>query len=775
MMRIVLGLALLLTSGSIQAEIIAWEGLGAGGSDTSLDVAGSSGSAWGGALPGASDAAEFHVTVPGTYSYSTASWAGSDSFTMWGDANTIFSIQCQGTSNLAFGQMTVTNGSFNLGARKLAVSRDLANSGTLTQSQSSRINVAGEFWNMGDFQMVTNSSSEGHDIELTAGSIINSGHVSTPSDTVNSAYLKMTATGAFQNSGTIEGYRMTLTGDSFTNASGGIIKPTDPRGGYSTGSACTIVANSFLNKGTIDTAKLTVTVNGAEAGVNEGLIQVKGGTQWNAVVFNNMRNAPTGTIRMVDVANAWQSEINFGTFLNEGNVEIPALTNFLQIRGTITNNGAFTIDPATDVSAYYLTLLPGAKGYSFPFTMKVGGTLDNQLTDPSQLDLTSTAVRGGYKSVLEAASTGDSDVNNFAIGKLVGNETLSLTDTRNNTSTAGSERLVVKAVDMGNGVIVLNNVPMTVTGSFSNNQLYGGNTELKLLGDKPKIGVLRALANKHFTVKGLDSNPTVLPVGAALVVEEGATMDLPGCDFTDIAGSISLYNGSSLPAVANISDIHGAAGFYWNNFSTVGGLHVYQNGLLTSEGPVTVNGDLVLDNDAKLHGGPFTIAGRFSAATTNPEHWWYVGSLPDFRPELRMTGGVGIDWHNPDQWIGLEVAGLDDGATAWQPPGWVNAPIDADPGFFLDTLVIGPGAHIKLEDLIDNQHRGGPAGQAEALYVYNLQFEDAQGQLWLNDLHLYYNNLVGGTSQIVAGEVPEPATLSLLMIGVLAVIRRRNR
>ncbi len=167
----------------------------------------------------------------------------------------------------------------------------------------------------------------------------------------------------------------------------------------------------------------------------------------------------------------------------------------------------------------------------------------------------------------------------------------------------------------------------------------------------------------------------------------------------------------------------------------------------------------------------------------------------------------------------FEVAGQDMGAVT---AGWVD-------NFVLNTLELGGvnGGKIRLVDNFDNQEDGGAV---EALYVSNLVF-NAGGQVDLNGLSLYYLNggdpkqlFIGdcnldgsvdlldldtlaynwgnsidvdwaegdfnGDGKIdlldlnliaanwgsapALGNVPEPATLSILAIGGLAMLRRRR-
>jgi hypothetical protein len=71
--------------------------------------------------------------------------------------------------------------------------------------------------------------------------------------------------------------------------------------------------------------------------------------------------------------------------------------------------------------------------------------------------------------------------------------------------------------------------------------------------------------------------------------------------------------------------------------------------------------------------------------------------------------------------------------------------------FVLPHVIIGPGAHVQLADVVDNGNRGGPVSDDEALYIRRLEFADADGRLMTNGLPLYYKALIGDPSQIVDG------------------------
>ena len=123
-----------------------------------------------------------------------------------------------------------------------------------------------------------------------------------------------------------------------------------------------------------------------------------------------------------------------------------------------------------------------------------------------------------------------------------------------------------------------------------------------------------------------------------------------------------------------------------------------------------------------------------------------------------------------DQWATLEVAGEDMGFST---AGFTD-------NFALDTLQIGSEsdvARVQLVDLFDNQ----PAWDgSEAFYVKTL-IVGTNSLLDLNGLHIYYQQGIFGDDALLTGgevtalAIPEPATLGLLLMGGLVLLRRRMK
>ena len=123
-----------------------------------------------------------------------------------------------------------------------------------------------------------------------------------------------------------------------------------------------------------------------------------------------------------------------------------------------------------------------------------------------------------------------------------------------------------------------------------------------------------------------------------------------------------------------------------------------------------------------------------------------IGAAESESMMLRNTdapvGGVG-DW---EVWVSLEAEGEDLGLDASSHLG--------DPAGFgmpsaIERLEVQEFGRLALVDDVDSGKRGGVGGEAEALYVSELFFQDATGLLNLNGIHLYIGELTGDPAQIV--------------------------
>ncbi|MFN0137431.1 MAG: YHYH protein [Phycisphaerae bacterium] len=135
-------------------------------------------------------------------------------------------------------------------------------------------------------------------------------------------------------------------------------------------------------------------------------------------------------------------------------------------------------------------------------------------------------------------------------------------------------------------------------------------------------------------------------------------------------------------------------------------------------------------------GGRLIVRTDFTYAMTASSQFAFVAPAT-----LQLDGG-----QTGEECSEFEVAGQDRGNV---PNGWTA-------NFQLDRLVVGPGAHIRLVDAINNGRRNGPAGAAEALYVNTIEFADLAGRIDTDGKRLYVLNVIGNAGQIISGQCSCP-------------------
>ena len=191
-------------------------------------------------------------------------------------------------------------------------------------------------------------------------------------------------------------------------------------------------------------------------------------------------------------------------------------------------------------------------------------------------------------------------------------------------------------------------------------------------------------------------------------------------------------------------------------------LKVWDGGTLNmgATGTVTVGGTMILVQDSTLTadaGATIHMTGSaFENESTNPDNLAGLGNLT-----LIFEGGSeGVD--------PFEVACEDMDAFM----------VGFDSNFALGTLQLG-GADIGYVQLVDDYDNRPDWEGSEALYVENLIL-GAGSTLDLNGLNLYCRNFtdLGGSIDLNGGsitQVPEPATLAILVIGGMFCLGRRRR
>ncbi len=190
-------------------------------------------------------------------------------------------------------------------------------------------------------------------------------------------------------------------------------------------------------------------------------------------------------------------------------------------------------------------------------------------------------------------------------------------------------------------------------------------------------------------------------------------------------------------------DSHGTGAFIVNNAAS---LITVSNSM-----HIGLNGSLQAVEGTVIH----MTGSHFSNASVNPAAVAGLGNL-----KLIFEGG-------PSQLDTFEVAGRNFGADM----------LGLEDNFVLHTLSIGGSqiGRLQLVDLFDNQ----PDWQGiESLYVENLILTQGS-MLDLGQINLYYGTLTDHGGMVLSNggsmqEVPEPATMGLLAIGLAALIRRRQ-
>jgi hypothetical protein len=220
------------------------------------------------------------------------------------------------------------------------------------------------------------------------------------------------------------------------------------------------------------------------------------------------------------------------------------------------------------------------------------------------------------------------------------------------------------------------------------------------------------------------------PVGRSLRAKNLSDLSFPALASIDSGPNSSLLLWTYFQGKLHLPALTGASGSVNLWIDGDGALIELKNAEFASPNVIRV-GDAP---QAHAPGGELRVHGSMSYVTTDPANFVWRGDAT--HPAiLNMLGGA------PGACVTLEVASRDCGP---------NPPTGCTPGFQLDRLRIGPGAVVRLVDNIDNGHRGGSIGTAEALYVNTLEFADANGRLILNDKHLYRTTLIGSSTQIIA-------------------------
>ena len=281
---------------------------------------------------------------------------------------------------------------------------------------------------------------------------------------------------------------------------------------------------------------------------------------------------------------------------------------------------------------------------------------------------------------------------------------------------------------VGNG-----NLEATEGGILQFDSVYVENHSLIARGGTIRMdGVVAALSD------GIDLPPGITPgqVGLLEIIDSNVSCN----DWLSVTyGSVWL---SALSAVTVANGPVLLCPDTASNPSAVAELHITDLISTLSATDMTIGRDHVLGAEGMLDiAGVVTLSGGLSFANQVESNWsWGPSAL------LELTGGQGLADDDPTRYVRLEIGGEDLG---YDPDTHYGHPDGFVENFHLTELALGSGAHVTLVDLMDNGNRGGPTGDAEALYVKTLRFADGTGRLNLNGLHLYYETIDPPGSEIV--------------------------
>lgn len=240
--------------------------------------------------------------------------------------------------------------------------------------------------------------------------------------------------------------------------------------------------------------------------------------------------------------------------------------------------------------------------------------------------------------------------------------------------------------------------------------------------------------------------------------------------FEQVGGSVTATHTLKIGAVAGAMGTYNlSGGSVTAQQITVGGKYTGPGHLNITDASVQIRAEysLTLYAEASLSAVPGTRI--HMGGNPNGACFFNESQNPSAMADLRnvtliFDGGLANDWDI------LEVGGADMGPTV---AGY-------EAGFELARLQVGGSvSRLKLVDWDTNQAGGSDA----AVYVRDL-YVGPGSSLNLSGFKLYYMNatidpdatiILGVGGALIHSEVPEPATLGLLAIGGMLMVRRRRR
>ena len=354
------------------------------------------------------------------------------------------------------------------------------------------------------------------------------------------------------------------------------------------------------------------------------------------------------------------------------------------------------------------------------------------------------------------------------------------------------QNILLEDVTLGGGTGIngfLEKSAVTLKGTITNNTTFRMMNTLYLSGDVDLQGkgVLSMVGDNRIdkkdgtltngsdhTIKGTGKIDAKMTNNGGDVFAEGGMLTLSGENKTN-NGIMGARKGGTLKVNVDIDGTgrweavgkNSTLKFGNVNVTTPGNVDVKDGGQFIANGVIMTAGQFKSQQKAIVNvKSTISLSKGLIFGMTDTANWsWGPDSI------LELTGGVGSPEGSWGSWGFLEIGGSDFGTDPLHhggaPKGFLN-------NFDLTELRIGPGAHILLQDQINNGNRNGDFGHPEALYVDILSFADTFGLLDLNGLHLYYGRLEGN-GQIINKPVPEPSTVFILASGLAGLLGLRRR
>lgn len=480
------------------------------------------------------------------------------------------------------------------------------------------------------------------------------------------------------------------------------------------------------------------------------------------------------------------------------------LGNFGSIDAVLINNGVVDANNGTIL----LNAQPKTNNNLFRArnggTLEIGGIplgIDNTngvitINPTSKMDWTNSTITGGVINgggtvnvlgalpILNGMNAGGVTLDNVTVNitqQQVGtNRQLDLRGTIHNNGT-----FRINDMTAGGGFAALHitgNVTVDGTGSIlfdspNENSIFQNSTGIHSL----TIGANQTLASNA----GNKGTVSTVFINNGVVDANGGTLTI-----AQIATTNNLMQARSGGALNVNSNVTGTG--HWiadggkidvgNNviISTTGNIDIFNGGELELSNTASrVSGHhLTMDNTSIIDAtGRVFLTGNFRFAMTDESKWFWADNANNaLDSALQMSGGVGVPLGDWDNWASLEIGGTDFGTTPATPGG--GAAVGFTNNFDLTELIIGPGAHVRLTDFMDNGNRNGAFGMNEALYVDTVRFLDTTGILNTFCLNLYFKTLIGNPNQIIddctlqqppPSTIPEPSTCLFIAIGLIGV------